>query len=134
MITIAIPATAGCLDGHFGGCTQFAFVTAEPDQRKIVSVRTVAAPPHQPGFFPLWLREQGANVVIAGGIGRRALMLFAQYGIEVRAGEPGAAVEALATAYLNGQLVNEPEGCAHHHDADGGHDHHHGGDCHHDHE
>ena len=38
----------------------------------------------------------------------------------VRAGEPGAAVGALALAYLNGQLVNEPEGCADRHDATAG--------------
>ena len=36
-----------------------------------------------------------------------------------------ATAEALATAYLDGQLVNEPAGCAHHHDAEGGHEHHH---------
>ena len=39
-------------------------------------------------------------------------------------------VEALVTAYLNGQLVNEPAGCAHHHDEEGGHHHHHGEDHH----
>ena len=87
-------------------------------------------PPHAPGLFPRWLREQGAQVIIVGGIGQRALAIFAQEGIEVRAGEPDASVEALALAYLNGQLVNEPEGCAHHHDAEGGHHHHHGGQCH----
>ena len=112
----------------------FAFVSAEPAQRKILGVRPMAAPPHQPGLFPFWLREQGTNVVIAGGIGRRALALFAQYGIEVRAGTPGAVVEALDTAYLNGQLVNEREGCAHHHDVGDGQHHPHDGHCQHDHE
>ena len=65
--------------------------------------------------------------MIAGGIGRRALALFAQQGIAVRAGQSGATIEELANAYLNGQLVNEPEGCAHHHDDAGGH--HHGENC-----
>jgi predicted Fe-Mo cluster-binding NifX family protein len=134
MITIAIPSAEGRLHGHFGGCREFTLVEADPEQRKIISIRSVTPPPHAPGLFPRWLNEQGANVIIAGGIGRRALDLFAQQGIEVRAGEPGAAVEALATAYLNGQLVNEPEGCAHHHDAEGGHNHHHGDPGHHDHE
>ena len=86
MITLAIPTSEGRLHGHFGGCTQFALVEADPDQRKILSIRTVAAPPHAPGLFPRWLREQGANVVIVGGIGRRALAIFAQQGIEVRGG------------------------------------------------
>lgn len=127
MITIAIPTTEGRLHGHFGGCKEFTFVQADPEQRKIVSVRPVTPPPHAPGLFPRWLREQGANVIIAGGIGRRALDLFAQQGIEVRAGFPDAPVEQLATAYLNGQLTAAPEGCAnhgHHHDGDDHHHHH----------
>lgn len=68
-------------------------------------------------------------MVIAGGIGQRALALFAEQGIAVRAGQSGATVEELASAWLNGQLVNEPEGCAHHHDDAGG-DHHHQDGCH----
>ena len=131
MITIAIPSEEGRLHGHFGGCREFTLVQADTEQRKIVSIRAVAPPPHAPGLFPRWLREQGASVIIAGGIGRRALDLFAEQGIMVRAGEPGAAVDALATAYLNGQLVNEPEGCTHRHDAIGGHHHHHGDPGHH---
>jgi len=130
MITIAIPSTEGRLHGHFGGCREFTLVQADPEQRIIVSIQTVAAPPHQTGLFPRWLREQGAKVIIVGGIGQRAIALFAQSGIEVRAGEPGATVETLAAAYLNGQLMNEPEGCAHHHDAEGGDHHHHEGHCH----
>jgi predicted Fe-Mo cluster-binding NifX family protein len=126
MITIAIPTAEGRLHGHFGGCREFTLVQADPEQRKIVSIRPVTPPPHVPGLFPRWLREQGANVIIVGGIGQRAIAIFAQEGIEVRAGEPDATVEALTLAYLNGQLVNEPAGCAHHHDAEGGHQHHHG--------
>ena len=124
MITIAIPASNGRLFGHFGGCSQFAFVTADPEQRRILGIRTAEAPPHQPGLFPLWLREQGTTVVIVGGIGQRAIALLAQYGIPVRAGEPGAEIEKLAAAYLGGQLSAEPEGCSHHRDGEDHHPHH----------
>ena len=120
---IAIPVTDGRLHGHFGGSTRFALVDADPAQHKILGIRTVTAPPHAPGLFPRWLGELGASVVIAGGIGHRALDLFAQQGITVRAGTAGATVEELANAWLNGQLVNEPPGCAHHHDDAGGHHH-----------
>ena len=47
-------------------------------------------------------------MVIAGGIGQRALAIFAQNGIQVRAGQPDAPVEALVAAYLAGQLVQAP--------------------------
>jgi len=120
---MTIPTTEGRLQEHFGGCREFTLVQADPGQRRILNTRTVPPPPHAPGLFPRWLREQGANVVIAGGIGRRALALFAQQGIAVRAGQPGTTVEDLASAYLNGHLVNEPEGCAHHPDDAGGHPH-----------
>ena len=130
MITIAIPTNESRLHGHFGGCREFTLVQADPEQRKIISIRPVTPPPHAPGVFPRWLREQGAQVIIVGGIGQRAIAIFAQEGIEVRAGEPDATVEALVAAYLDDRLVNEPQGCAHHHDDGSGHHHHHGEDHH----
>ncbi|HEY9171983.1 MAG TPA: hypothetical protein VI136_06855 [Verrucomicrobiae bacterium] len=51
----------GRLHGHFGGCREFVFVEADPETRTIRATRTVPAPPHQPGLFPLWLRELGIN-------------------------------------------------------------------------
>ncbi len=113
MITIAIPTAEGRLHGHFGGCREFTLVQADPDQRKILSIRPVTPPPHAPGLFPRWLQGEGANVIIAGGIGERALAMFARQGIEVRAGLRDAPVEQLVTAYLNGQLTATPEGCTH---------------------
>ncbi len=124
-MTIAIPTIEGRLHGHFGGCREFTLVQADTEQRKVLNTRTVMPPPHAPGLFPRWLHEQGANVVIAGGIGRRALALFTQQGITVRAGQPGATIEELVNAWLNGQWVNEPQGCTHHQDDAGGHQHHH---------
>jgi predicted Fe-Mo cluster-binding NifX family protein len=125
MITIAIPTAEGRLHGHFGGCREFTLVQADPEQRKIVSIRPVTPPPHAPGLFPRWLREQGAKIIIVGGIGGRALAIFAQEGIEVRAGEPDATVEALVTAYFDGRLTGSPTGCehhGHHHDHEHEHD------------
>jgi predicted Fe-Mo cluster-binding NifX family protein len=133
MITIAIPTTEGRLHGHFGGCREFTLVQADPEQRKIVSIRPVTPPPHAPGLFPRWLREQGVSVVIAGGIGQRALANFHHHGITVRAGTADMTVAQLASDFLNGHLIATPEGCAHHghyHD----HEHHHHDHGHHHHE
>jgi predicted Fe-Mo cluster-binding NifX family protein len=131
-MTIAIPTSNGRLHEHFGGCREFTLVQTDLEQRKILNVRTVVPPPHAPGLFPRWLREQGTTIVIAGGIGRRALDIFAQNGSLVRAGQAGATVEDLANAFLNNQLTSEPAGCTHHHDHEDGHDHH--GGHHHGHE
>lgn len=126
---IAIPVENDCLHGHFGGCRQFALVEADPESKTVLATRTVPAPAHQPGLFPRWLREQGVTAVIVGGIGRRALEIFAHHGITVRAGWPDARVEVLVAAYLSDQLTTPPDGCehhGHHHGHEPGHHHDHG--------
>ncbi len=111
---IAIPYENGCLSGHFGGCREFALVEVDAERKLTLHTEIVSAPEHQPGLFPRWLRELGVQVVIAGGIGRRALAQFAHHGIVVRAGLANATVPALVAAYLEGRLTLPPEGCEHH--------------------
>ncbi len=118
---IAIPCENGRLHSHFGGTTQFAFVEVDPNAKTILRSEVLPTPEHQPGAFPRFVREQGAEVVIAGGIGARAINVFAQQGIKVVAGFPSETIEKLVEAYLNGELTGTPQGCQHH----GDHDHHH---------
>jgi predicted Fe-Mo cluster-binding NifX family protein len=117
---IAIPLAGGRLSEHFGHCEQFALVEADLNTKKILNTTQVTPPPHEPGLLPRWLREQGVQVVIAGGIGQRALAVFAHNGIDVRAGYAAAPVEQLVTSFLQGQLTGTPQGCEHH---DGEHHH-----------
>ncbi len=119
---IAIPVQDGRLHEHFGGCREFALVEVDSEKTTTLNTAVLAAPEHQPGAFPRWLREMGVETVIAGGIGRRALANFDQHGITVRAGRAGASVEELVAAYLGGRLTAAPDGCEHHED---GHQHHH---------
>jgi predicted Fe-Mo cluster-binding NifX family protein len=130
---IAIPVQDGRLHDHFGGCRQFAVVEVDPEKKTVVRTNVLPTPEHQPGAFPRWLRELGVGTVIACGIGRRALDIFAQQGIVVRAGQSGASVEELVTAYLSGRLTVAPDGCEHH-DHEHGHGHEHGHHPHHDHD
>lgn len=122
---VAIPTVEGRLHEHFGGSNQFAIAEADPAKHKILGIRAVTASPDAPGLFPRLLQEPGAKVVIADGIGRHALSLFAHPGIIVRAGTAGVTVEDLAGAWLNGQWVAEHQGCAHHDNDAGGHHHSH---------
>ena len=117
---IAIPIENGRLNSHFGGSRQFAIVEVDPNTKALLRTETLPAPEHVPGAFPRWLQSLGVELVIVGGIGQRALAIFAQHGIKVVAGVSDQPVEALVAAYLNGQLTGKPEGCAHH-----GQDHHH---------
>lgn len=125
---IAIPLTAGRLAEHFGHCEQFALIEADPASKQILNQTLVTPPAHEPGVLPRWLHEQGVQVVIAGGMGRRALDLFAQNGITIHAGAAGRAPEDLAQAFLSGALGDATPTCGHdrgHH----GHGHGHGHGC-----
>jgi predicted Fe-Mo cluster-binding NifX family protein len=121
-LKIAIPVIDGRLLGHFGESKQFTLVEADRHSRVIVCTQIVEAPPHEPGSFPRWLREQGVQVLIVGrnGIGQRALDNLVHHGIEVRAGRPSTRIEALVVACLGGQLPRLQEGCDYHHDSAAG--------------
>lgn len=86
---IAIPMAGGQLCMHFGHCEQFALVDVDETAGKPTNTTLVTPPPHEPGLLPRWLHEQGATVIIAGGMGQRAHQLFAQSGVKVVVGAPG---------------------------------------------
>jgi ferredoxin len=70
-------------------------------------------PPHEPGLLPRWLGELGANMVIAGGMGRRAQELFADNNIAVLVGAQGNSPQQLVTDYLTGNLQTGDNCCDH---------------------
>ena len=108
---IAIPTTQGKLCMHFGHCDQFALVSVE--DQSITGTEMLTPPPHEPGVLPVWLHEQGANVIISGGMGHRAQDLFVQNGIEVIVGAPSEAPEDVVKAYLAGTLKTGANTCDH---------------------
>jgi predicted Fe-Mo cluster-binding NifX family protein len=110
---IAIPLADGKLTLHFGHCSAFALIDADPAEKKILRREDVEAPPHQPGLFPPWLAERGVNVILAGGMGPRAQDLFRQHGIQVVAGVPEELPEKLVLDYLQGTLRTGENACDH---------------------
>jgi predicted Fe-Mo cluster-binding NifX family protein len=101
---IAIPLADGKLAAHFGHCERFALLDVDPAEKKILGRQDIDAPPHQPGLLPPWLAERGATVIIAGGMGQRARVLFEDRGIQVVVGAPVDTPERLASDYLGGTL------------------------------
>ena len=89
---------------HFGHCEVFSIFNVNLDTREIISREYLTPPPHEPGVLPAWLGEQSVNVIIAGGIGQRAVQLFDQAGIATIIGAPSDSPEQLALAYINGTL------------------------------
>ena len=94
----AIPLAEGKLTAHFGHCQEFALI--EVADNEIKNKETLTPPPHEPGVLPRWLHEMGTDVIIAGGMGGRALDLFAQNGIKVITGAPASTPEDLVKSYL----------------------------------
>jgi Mrp family chromosome partitioning ATPase/predicted Fe-Mo cluster-binding NifX family protein len=110
---IAIPLAAGRLCMHFGHCEQFALIEVDEKEKSLAGTQLLTPPPHEPGLLPRWLHEQGATVIIAGGMGQRAQVLFAESGIKVVVGAPAEAPEALVRAYLDGTLQTGDNVCDH---------------------
>jgi ATP-binding protein involved in chromosome partitioning len=109
--TLVIPVEDGKLSPHFGHCKQFAFIETKKGKVKAQEMKT--PPPHEPGVLPRWLYEQGADVVITGGMGEQARQLLKEKGIEVITGAPVDSPETIANQFLSGSLVTGDNACDH---------------------
>jgi predicted Fe-Mo cluster-binding NifX family protein len=110
---IVIPLAEGKLTSHFGHCKRFALVDVDPDTKAVLGREDIDAPPHVPGLLPSWLAERGVTVVIAGGMGQRALGLFAREGIQVVTGAPLESPERIVADFLAGTLAIGTNVCDH---------------------
>ncbi len=110
---IAIPVAEGRLSPHFGHCEQFALIDVDSETKEITGQQMIPSPDHQPGLLPRWLHEQGATIIIAGGMGRRAQDLFAENGIRIIIGAASQPPEVVVKAYLEGSLETGENICDH---------------------
>lgn len=99
------------ISGHFGHCENFMLFDVE--NGKITSAKSIPNPGHKPGFLPNFLADQGAGVIISGGMGGGAVDIFNERGIEVITGAAGDARQA-AEAYLRGELKSTGSICHDH--------------------
>ena len=100
---------------HFGRCPFFTLVDIE--NGKMSNVQVIANPAfenHVPGVVPKFINDQMANVMIAGGMGPKAIEMFNGFGIEVATGV-GGKVEKVLNAYLEGRIQGTVP-CEHDHD------------------
>ena len=110
---IAIPTADGKLCMHFGHCEKFAIVNVNVETKEIGEIEMLTPPPHEPGVLPRWIGEQGADLVIAGGMGQRAQQLFIQNDVDVMVGAPVDTPENLVSAYLSESLETGQNACDH---------------------
>lgn len=86
---------------HFGKVPYFTVVNSETGEVEIVPNTSehmggIGVPPEQ-------LSKQGVDVMLCGGLGRKAVQLFESYGIEVYTGASGTVADAV-NAWKNGEL------------------------------
>ncbi len=120
---IAIPIQQGRFSQHFGGAENFAFYTVNAANRTVEERQVDHPPEHGRGVFPMWLREKGTTVVLAGGMGPRAIDILGHQGIEVVLGVQGDDPETVVQGYLDGTLDATGQACHEHGFHDCGHDH-----------
>lgn len=105
--------------GHFGRAPYFVLV--EVGDGTITKTDTLPNPfgaGHQPGEVPAFIRAHGADVMVSGGMGVRAIRIFEQTGIATATGASETVRQAVA-GYLQGRLAGASpcaDSVAHHHD------------------
>ncbi|HKL75359.1 MAG TPA: NifB/NifX family molybdenum-iron cluster-binding protein [Halanaerobiales bacterium] len=110
MEKIAIPTNNGKVSAHFGHCPQFTIYNTKGSE--VESKEIIENPGHKPGFLPRFLADKNIDLVLAGGMGTRAINLFNDAGVEVVTGVKGD-VDNCINEYLAGNLDTDDNACDH---------------------
>ena len=104
----------GHLSHHFGRCPYYVFVEIEDGEIKNVEVKeNPYFTSHVPGAVPQFIASEGVNVIIAGGMGPRAIDWFTRLGIQPVAGVSGK-IRDILNDYLADKIQLGAEPCGEH--------------------
>ena len=114
---IVIPSKDEKLCAHFGHCEYFTFVDVNDESKSIEKIESRIPEGGVSCQSAGWIAQEGADVVLAGGMGGRPLQMFAQLGVNVVAGCPELPIEEVVNGYLNNTLSTGENSCGgeHHH-------------------
>lgn len=110
---IAIPTAEGKLCSHFGHCETFSFAEVNPETKEILKISTNAPEEGVSCQCANWLAQEGTDIVLAGGIGGRPMMMLVQNGIEIISGCPELEIEELVKSFLEQNLITGENSCGH---------------------
>ncbi len=95
------------VSGHFGRSPYYTFVDIEDGEIKNVEVVPVPFEDHGPGDLPNFVKEHGGEVVIAYGMGHKAVDFFYQMNIDVVTGAAGK-IRDVIEAFIHNMLEVDP--------------------------
>lgn len=98
---IAIATDGTNVAHHFGRCQKYTIVDIVDGE--ISSRDEVDSPPHQRGYLPKFLSEFDVEMIVAGGMGRRAQEMFSERGIETCIGVTGD-IDEVIDSIVSGTL------------------------------
>ena len=93
---------------HFGRSPYYAFIDVEGNKIKNFEILPVPFAEHGPGDLPNFVKENKGEVVIAYGMGGRAVDFFNQLGIDVVTGASGT-VKEVVDAFLKNRLDTDKD-------------------------
>ncbi len=114
---IAVASKEHMVSEHFGHCPNFNFF--EIVDGNVLKEQFVPSPGHDCQALPQFLKDNGMDVVISGGMGKGAMNNLTTNGLTAVTGARGLAKDA-AIAFERGKLVSSGELCSRDH----GHNHH----------
>jgi predicted DNA-binding protein (UPF0251 family)/predicted Fe-Mo cluster-binding NifX family protein len=111
---VAVPYLQGDVNAHFGS-TQ-SFLVAEGVDGKVgrTTIFEVQGMQHNHSGIAGFLKEQGVEVILAGGMGAPMQQALKLQGFELYCGVSGPAVAAVE-AFLRGDIEQSESTCGHHH-------------------
>ena len=111
---VAVPYLQGEVNAHFGSTQAFLIAETSDDKVERTSIFEVQGMQHNHAGIAGFLKEQGVQTILAGGMGAPMQQALKLQGFELYCGISGAAVEAVE-ALLRGELQHSEATCGHHH-------------------
>ena len=114
---VAVPYLQGNVNAHFGSTQAFLVAHTTDGEVEHTSIFELQGLQHNHAGIAGFLKEQGVEVILAGGMGAPMQQALKGVGFEVLCGVSGPALEAV-DAFLRGEIEPSDVTCGHHH---GGH-------------
>ena len=114
---------------HFGRVPTYTIINLDNDEVKVIpntSQHTGGI-----GYPPEIMAKEGVNVMVCRGLGRRAISMFEEFGIDVYIGATGTVKDAIED-FKQGRLqkASKSDACGRHAFRDQHNHEHHQGNCH----